>query len=87
MDRSAALGLLENKRLKAAPTVEDRFGATLGVSSMWVEVGISVGIAITADNLLIAADSLVGANPSASESMTLPVPTGTLKGFERNMRP
>ena len=62
LDRSALLGLSENKRLKAAPTLEDRLGATLGVSSSWVELGVSVGIAITADNLLIAGDSLVGAS-------------------------
>ena len=72
LDRSALLGLFENKRLKAAPTLEDRLGATFGVASGWVELGMSVGIAITADNLLIAGDSLLGVYPSAPESLALP---------------
>ena len=49
---------------------------------MWVEVWMSVGIAITADNLSLAGGSLVGARPVTSESMTFPVPTGTLRGFK-----
>ena len=93
-DLSTLTGLLENSRLNAEPTLEERIVAfevsprslVLGKDSFFI--GRTVNgelfnvIAITADNLLLGGYSLLGRLILiGEESLRLPFLTGILRGF------